>query len=699
MHEGVRSRPTHPEPSGAVPSTPSAAPRAPLLRPEGQNNRRESKLTPPVYVTPLTEDGVVSRVLCCDPEGCEVEVRIPLNKRFRNLVHGREKELVLASRSRIARIGFDVTPTSEIALEHDVAHFRARFDVAIPAYEVGKFVHDVVVPGLRVGRLVFCPQEKALDSRGILAAIREGALQLPAAYSIDERGRFTITPHRRVYELTRPLTRDDVLTILASAEGRSVLNRMQVARDVENVVMEPGQGVITSCSMFLHRHYVVLDRESGQLGKHLQAIALDPVRTRGTRVFLEFTNCSKETIVNPSVSARIYEAMPLEPQLRTVPVKLPENLQAKQKARARFEAVRGLFDRLQQKSERSSYFDRFVAVVEDWEAIARGETPTRIWHSPNGNGDNIHKLRATRDYSRDPLPRFGTSLLQEVPVGSRATVLLGCFPNLLEHLDVCRAAVERRIHRIVFRRASWEHGPFLSAKDHARLADYASLGLEVFWCNDDWGHLAVHTFRGLRGYFVEPQTEARFQNALIIAIYGSARPLTDVDVRKLRELLTGLKGLFGDNLAILTGGGPGAMQQASEIAHDLGLLVGANYIETVDQGTNKDADFYQCFQDISRHNRQRWFEIASFQIFCTGGLGTLEEIGLTMTDMKLGVIEMSPVVFFGQHGDSPYWEPLRRQFRNMVQDKRAPDWIDKHVLMTDDPAAVPPFYKRILEIG
>ena len=63
--------------------------------------------------------------------------------------------------------------------------------------------------------------------------------------------------------------------------------------------MKPGTGVITSCSMFLHRHYVVLDRESHHLGQHLQAIVLDPVTTRGTRVFLEFTNCSETTIVNP----------------------------------------------------------------------------------------------------------------------------------------------------------------------------------------------------------------------------------------------------------------------------------------------------------------------------------------------------------------------------------------------------------------
>jgi predicted Rossmann-fold nucleotide-binding protein len=652
------------------------------------------------YATPQTDDGAISKVLRRSAdEGCEVEIRIPLTRRFRALVEGREPDAVFASRSRLARLGIDVTPVGAIELNGDHARLQARLETAIPSYGVGRFLPEVVVPGLKMGRLVFCPEERRLDSQAILAAIRAGHLQLPAAFSIDDDGSFTIRPHRRVYELSRGLTREDLLSILASAEGRSVLNRMQIAREVENIVMEPGSGVITSCSMFLHDHYVVLDRESRHLGRHLQAIVLDPVSTRGTRVFLEFTNCSDKTIVNPSVTARIYEAVPEQPVVTVFPVALPAGIAEVDRPRASYEAVLGLFDRLEAGHAGSGYYDRLCAVVDDWAAVAAGELPRRVWHSPGERSESIEALRSTRDYTAGKVPVFGTSILAEVPAGTRGTVLLGYFPNLIEHLQICNAALEGRIARVVFRRASFEHGPFLSAKDQSRLADYESLGLEVFWCNEDWGHLAMHVFRGLRGYFVEPHKESRFKNALIIAIYGSARPLSDIDVARLRELLGGLKGLFGENLGILTGGGPGSMQQAATIAHELGILVGANYIETVDQGTNKDADFYQVFQDISRHNRQRWFEIASFQIFCTGGLGTLEEIGLTMTDMKLGVIEMSPVVFFGAHQGRPYWQGLQSQFRDMVVDHRAPDWLEKNVLMTDDPAAVPPFYKRILELG
>lgn len=654
-------------------------------------------------MTPQTDDGVVSRVLESGPGTCLVEVAVPLKSQFLDLARGREDELVFASRSRLARLGIEVTPRGGITLENDVVRFEARMETTIPAYGVGDMLPQVVLPGLRVGRLVFCPPERALTSAGVLEAVEAGEINLPDRFSVDSTGRFTIQPHRRLFDLARPLKLDDLVSVVATAEGRKFLNGMQIARDVENIVLEPGSGIITSCSMFLHRHYVVIEHQSNggclsDLGDHLQAVVLDPVSTRGTRVFLEIVNRSGETIVNPAVTARIYEAME-QPKIQRPSVFAVPPVPVFDSEKEEFDTLRAVFDRLEQKCTNGNYFDRLCAVVDDWSAVAQGGEPKILWPDQPHEVTDIDSLRSTRDYSRGDRPQFGTERLREVADNTGATVLLGYFPNLVEHVQICDAALRGAVGRIVFRRASYEHGPFMSAKDQNRLADYRSLGVEVHWCNDDWGHVAKHVYRGYRGYFLKQEDEVRLRNALIISIYGSARPLSQVDEDNLRELLSGLKALFGEDLAILTGGGPGAMQQASKIAHSLGLLVGANYIETVDQGTNKDADFYQCFQDNNRHNRQRWFEIASFQIFCTGGLGTLEEIGLTLTDMKLGMIESAPLVFFGAHKGEPYWQHLGRQFDNMVQDGRAPAWIVDNVLLTDDPAAVPPFYKRILELG
>ena len=269
----------------------------------------------------------------------------------------------------------------------------------------------------------------------------------------------------------------------------------------------------------------------------------------------------------------------------------------------------------------------------------------------------------------------------------------------MEHSEVCAAALRRRIARIVFRRASFEHGPFFSSRDHGRLADYEGLGLQVFWCNKSRGHVVRHVFRGLRGYFTLPDKVDRFRSSLIFAIYGSVKPMSEPGARQTERLLDNLRGLFGGDIGVLTGGGPGAMQQVTDAAHRLGLMVGSSFIETIDQEPNQSAEFYQTFQARSRQARQRWFEIASFHIFLVGGVGTLEEIGLTLTDMKLGVIEASPVVFFDGAGGNFYWEGLRTQLAEMARQGRVPGWLLDQVLMTSDPDAIPHFYKQTLRLG
>jgi hypothetical protein len=224
--------------------------------------------------------------------------------------------------------------------------------------------------------------------------------------------------------------------------------------------------------------------------------------------------------------------------------------------------------------------------------------------------------------------------------------------------------------------------------------------VEVLWCNDLRKHLAVHVFRGHRGFFCKLDQVDAFKNALIIAVYGSSITLVTTEAERLTRLIEALYSFFGDQLAILTGGGPGAMQQASLAGKSLEFLVGASYLEIEDQETNQLADFYQVFQENCRHSRQRWFEIAGFHIFCIGGVGTLEEIGMTLTDIKLGLTEVTPLVFFGRDLlGRPYWEALAKQLVHFVDERRAPDWLNTHVLVTDDPHEVIEFYKRILCIG
>jgi hypothetical protein len=140
-----------------------------------------------------------------------------------------------------------------------------------------------------------------------LAAIERSELKLPASTAISSDGSIVIAPHKVVYRLREDIDSETYGRILLREDGREMLNRYQVYTPVPNLIVPPGQGVITTCSMYLNEHYVVL--QSGfALGRNLPATVLDPIKTRGIRIYLEIINGTPHTIVNPLISARIYGA-------------------------------------------------------------------------------------------------------------------------------------------------------------------------------------------------------------------------------------------------------------------------------------------------------------------------------------------------------------------------------------------------------
>lgn len=650
-----------------------------------------------MYTTPQTEDGWVTRVHGQEGETLVVDARFSIRPKFRGLVRGRESELVFAARSRLARLGINITPLSEPAIDGDLCEIRLGVVAAIRAYGMGEHLDWLVAPGLRVGRLVFCPRDSRLSSTQIHGLIRDNEIQVPAGFSLDAKGYLILRPQQVIFRFPHRLSPEEVNAVVTHADGRNLLNRLQMRTPVEHIEMLPNDGLVTACSMFLHRHFVVLQNLDDSLGFHLQATVLDPISTRGTNIYLEFINRSDQIIVNPTVAATVHEAMALEPEHRywhggPTPMALEEE--------ETFQALVRLYDRLEGPPVLGHAAHRLMAATTRPDALLAGADPDWCWARPDrpeapapwpdGPADSPAGGSET-----DPPP----TVLDEIPDGTGATLLLGYFPNLIEHAEICAAALRRKIARICFRRASYEHGDFLSERDHGRLADYRGLGLDVFWCNESRGHVVRHVFRGLRGYFTAPEKVDRFRSTLIFAIYGSIKPLSETEIACTERLIENLRGLFGSDIGILTGGGPGAMQQVTDTAHRLGIMVGSSYIETQDQEPNRSADFYQTFQARSRQSRQRWFEIASFHIFLVGGVGTLEEIGLTLTDMKLGVIESSPVIFLDSSGGDFYWQGLKEQFQHMVREQRTPGWLVDNILMTADPNEVPRFYKKALRLG
>ena len=101
--------------------------------------------------------------------------------------------------------------------------------------------------------------------------------------------------------------------------------------------------------------------------------------------------------------------------------------------------------------------------------------------------------------------------------------------------------------------------------------------------------------------------------------------------------------------------------------------------------------------DLGRY-AGKWFEIASFPIFNVGGLGSLEELGITLCNMKLSIIEPVPVILFDTENGGSFWNGAREQVVEMVRQGRAPAWAADSIVITGDPQAVIRIYRERLQL-
>ena len=71
-------------------------------------------------------------------------------------------------------------------------------------------------------------------------------------------------------------------------------------------------GLLTSCSVYLKYHYVVLNRGEGNFGLQSSAVLLDPVNISGTNIFLEIYDRNDQPVINPVVSVEVYHSPTLD---------------------------------------------------------------------------------------------------------------------------------------------------------------------------------------------------------------------------------------------------------------------------------------------------------------------------------------------------------------------------------------------------
>lgn len=644
-----------------------------------------------------SDDGIITEVLESNTETITFRTAFRVSKILIHRLKTQPENLIFSERSRIARLGIQIECQSPRAdcLEKDILTLTLTASSEIPGYPGLYAFKDFFTTGLAVGRLVFCDPEAMLTSDEVLEAIERAELKLPASTTISSDGSILIAPHRAVCKLREPLSQEILGRILFKENGREILNRYQIKEKVSALIIPPGQGVITTCSMFLNEHYVVLQAGS-ELGRHLPATILDPIKTRGIGIYLEIVNRSKHPIVNPLISARVYRAPKPEflergeSTFRNTPLYT-------------YDEMRWFENRLNEvKSDTCPFLAKPAAIVRRQpKALAKAEIYVNGPDEPCTVSRPVCALQRrifTRNSSCAQV--FATSKITRALNGESVSLALKYFPNIIEHRDIINLACNgtNQIESFYFFEPSREHGQFLSQLDHNRLQDYHDFGIDVFWVSRLNSRLMIHAMRDGKGYFVTPERLTDFHRSMLFAFFGSNLELSEAGVRRLEELIKALVNYWGQNIGIVTGGGSGVMEHVNTLARKHGILSGANYLDITDQPMTTDVDFCQVFQATCRHSRQKWFEVASFPIFNIGGIGSLEELGITLCNMKLSIMDRVPVILFDTEGKGDYWQGLHTQIREMIRSHRAPEWISDNIIITGDPDVVIDAYRNRLQL-
>lgn len=164
-----------------------------------------------------------------------------------------------------------------------------------------------------------------------------------------------------------------------------------------------------------------------------------------------------------------------------------------------------------------------------------------------------------------------------------------------------------------------------------------------------------------------------------VSVFGSARTKPDDPTYKTTEQLGAA--LVKAGYAVITGGGPGAMEAANKGAQQAGgLSIGLGIELPFEQQLNDWVDLGINFRYFFVR-KTMFVKYAQAFVIMPGGFGTLDELFEAVTLVQTGKITRFPIVLFG----TEYWGGLLAWIRStlMAEGKISPG-DDELLHLTDD---------------
>jgi uncharacterized protein (TIGR00730 family) len=165
-----------------------------------------------------------------------------------------------------------------------------------------------------------------------------------------------------------------------------------------------------------------------------------------------------------------------------------------------------------------------------------------------------------------------------------------------------------------------------------------------------------------------------------VAVFGSARmPEGSAGYEQARQVG---RELAESGFAVITGGGPGAMEAANRGCHEAGgLSIGCNVELPHEQHLNPYVDLSVEFHYFFAR-KTMFVKYADAFVIMPGGFGTLDELFESLTLIQTGRIRNFPVVLVGH----AYWDGLLAWMRDVQLPAGAVNAEDIALLqVTDDP--------------
>jgi uncharacterized protein (TIGR00730 family) len=165
-----------------------------------------------------------------------------------------------------------------------------------------------------------------------------------------------------------------------------------------------------------------------------------------------------------------------------------------------------------------------------------------------------------------------------------------------------------------------------------------------------------------------------------VTVFGSARTKPDSPYYETARTIG--RRLAEAGYAVITGGGPGAMEAANRGCREGGgLSVGCNIELPHEQGMNAYVDLGVEFRYFFAR-KVMFVKYADGFIILPGGFGTLDELFEALTLIQTGKVRHFPVVLVGRS----YWEGLIAWIRESLLASGAVAESDLDLLhLTDDP--------------